>query len=278
MRWGMSMVVPLLVLATIGTWLSPHTSTSSDYVFGIASGGNLPAGPSAHHWLGVDRLFRDQFARLAEGASLSLSIGVGASLLSVSLGALVGILLGYFDSTRLRRLLGFAPARFGLLLVDVGLSMPFLLLVMAISTLVNQTSPPLIVGILGITSWLGTARLVRAETMRIAALDFVAAARSLGQPTAKILWLHVLPNLMDLLIMTAAFSVAQMILAESTLAYLGASVAPPTPTWGHMLYEGQEVMSTAPWLVWGPGILIVMSVLGFNLLGEGVREGLDARS
>jgi peptide/nickel transport system permease protein len=162
-------------------------------------------------------------------------------------------------------------------LVDIGLSFPFLLLVMAVGSAVDRTSVGSILIVLGLTGWLGTARLVRAKTMQIRSRDFVLAARSLGATTAGILFRHILPNIAGPLIVVSTVSVAQMILAESVLSYLGVGISPPTPTWGHMLFEGQDYYAAAPWLVVAPGAAILIAVFGFNLLGEGLRDALDPR-
>jgi peptide/nickel transport system permease protein len=130
---------------------------------------------------------------------------------------------------------------------------------------------------LGLTGWLGTARLVRAKTMQLRNLDFVTAARALGQSTPAIMVRHILPNVAGPLLVVATVSVAQMILAESVLSYLGAGLAPPTPTWGHMLFEGQDYLEHAPWITAAPATAIMTAVLGFNLLGEGLRDALDPR-
>ena len=163
-------------------------------------------------------------------------------------------------------------------LVDVGLSFPFLLLVMALGAALDKTSVTTIFLTLGLTGWLGTARIVRAKTLQVRNLEFVLAARALGRPTLAILLRHILPNVAGPLVVLATASVAQMILAESALSYLGAGIAPPTPTWGHMLYEGQDNYTAAPWLLAAPAISILVTVLGFNLVGEGLRDALDPRA
>jgi peptide/nickel transport system permease protein len=162
-------------------------------------------------------------------------------------------------------------------LVDVGLSFPFLLLVMAVGAALDTTSATTILGTLGLTSWLGTARIVRAKTLQVRTADFVVAARALGQSTPKILAHHVLPNVAGPLVVLATISVAQMIVAESVLSYLGAGIGPPTATWGRMLQEGQEYYLAAPWTLVAPAIAILMAVFGFNMLGEGLRDALDPR-
>ena len=162
-------------------------------------------------------------------------------------------------------------------LVDVGLSFPFLLLVMALGAAFDRTTVSTILWTLGLTSWLGTARVVRAKTLSVRNLDFVSAARALGQPVRRILFSHVLPNVAGPVIVLSTAQVASMIVAESVLSYLGVGIAPPTPTWGHMLYEGQDVYESAPWLLAAPALAILVSVLGFNLVGEGLRDALDPK-
>jgi ABC-type dipeptide/oligopeptide/nickel transport system permease subunit len=162
-------------------------------------------------------------------------------------------------------------------LVDIGLSFPFLLLVMALAAAFDRTTVATILWTLGLTSWLGTARVVRAKTLSVRNLDFVSAARALGQPVHRILISHVLPNVAGPVIVLSTAQVASMIVAESVLSYLGVGIAPPTPTWGHMLYEGQDVYQSAPWLLVAPAFAILLSVLGFNLVGEGLRDALDPK-
>ncbi|MFO0669355.1 MAG: ABC transporter permease [Polyangiaceae bacterium] len=161
--------------------------------------------------------------------------------------------------------------------VDIGLSFPFLLLVMAIGASVDRTTVTTLLLLLGLTGWLGMARVVRAKTMQVRRFEFIDAARALGQTTPAILVRHVLPNVLGPIVVIATAQVAQMILAESVLSYLGAGVAPPTPTWGGMLSESQDTFSVTPWLVLSPAVAILLTVLGFNLLGEGLRDVLDPR-
>jgi ABC-type dipeptide/oligopeptide/nickel transport system permease subunit len=160
-------------------------------------------------------------------------------------------------------------------LVDVLLAFPFLLLVMAIGAAVEHTSAVTILLTLGVTGWLGTARVVRSKTLQVRSQEYVVAARALGQSTPTLLWKHVLPNVAGTLIVTSTVQVAQMIVADSVLSYLGVGIAPPTPTWGHMLFEGQDFYQAAPWLVAAPGAAILLAVWGFNMLGEGLRDALD---
>jgi ABC-type dipeptide/oligopeptide/nickel transport system permease subunit len=265
---GFGLVSALVLFAVLGPWFSSHDPYMSDFERGL-SPSLLPVGPNRELWLGADRLFRDELSRLAVAARISLVIGIAATLIATSIGALVGVIAGWFEG----RFLDAALMR----LVDVGLAFPFLLLVMALGAALDRTTPVTILLTLGLTGWLGTARIVRAKTMQIRHLDFVTASRALGQSTPRILLRHVLPNISGPLVVVATVSVAQMILAESVLSFLGGGISPPTPTWGHMLFEGQDYFTTSPWIALAPGLAIMASVLGFNLLGEGLRDALDPR-
>jgi peptide/nickel transport system permease protein len=265
---GVAIVGALVLFAVVGPMVSSHDPYASDFVRGI-SAEKLPVGPNGTFWLGTDRLFRDELVRLAVGARLSLFIGITATLIATAIGGVVGILAGWFEG----RMLDAALMR----IVDIGLAFPFLLLVMALAAALDRTTPTTILLTLGLTGWLGTARIIRAKTMQLRALDFVTASRALGQSTPGIMLRHVLPNVAGPLVVVATVSVAQMILAESVLSFLGGGIAPPTPTWGHMLFEGQDYFTTAPWISLAPGLAIMASVLGFNMLGEGLRDALDPR-
>jgi ABC-type dipeptide/oligopeptide/nickel transport system permease subunit len=311
---GTAIVALLVVFALVGPLLANHGPLESDFARGVAHD-ETPVGPGAAFPLGADRIFRDVFARLAVAGRLSLLIAVSATLIASAIGALVGIAAGYYEGTRLRvpwpAIVGVAGAlgavaagrttlavaalaagivaafvrRFagprldvdGLLMrtVDVMLAFPFLLLVMAIGAALDHTSALTLFVILGATGWMGIARVLRARTMQVRSLDYVVASRALGQPAGSVMFKHVLPNVAGPLIVSATVMVAQMIVADSALAYLGLGIAPPTPTWGRMLFEGQDYYLAAPWLVAAPATVILLAVWGFNMLGEGLRDALD---
>ncbi len=321
-RLGAALVGLLVLFVLIGPLVAPHDAYTSDFVNG-ASPSHTPIGPCRSFWLGADRVYRDEFVRLALGGRLSLLIGVVATGIATGVGALVGIVSGWFEGTEgirvpwavvgaavgaavfaasghstaavVSTVVGaagalaaiFAPVeafRGGprmnidvvlMRTVDVGLAFPFLLLVMAVGAALDRTTPVTVIAVLGLTGWLGTARVVRTKTMQVRALEFVTAARALGRSTPGILLRHVLPNVSGLLLVVATVSVAQMILAESVLGYLGVGIAPPEPTWGRMILEGQDYLLGAPWLVLAPAGTIVLAVVGFHLLGEGLRDALD---
>ncbi|MGA7118569.1 MAG: ABC transporter permease [Polyangiaceae bacterium] len=311
---GATIVFALVAFASIGPAIVSHDPLESDFVRGISPDG-APVGPNAVFLLGTDRLFRDVLARLAYAGRLSLLICVGATAIASCIGAVVGIVAGWHEGGRSRvpwpilaglcaagaalaagrpRLaaLGLAAGtaavairRFAgprldidgwlMRLVDVLLAFPFLLLVMAIGAALDHSSAITIFVTLGVTSWLGIARVLRAKTMQVRSHEYVLAARALGQSTTAILFSHVLPNVAGPLIVSATILAGQMIVADSVLSYLGVGIAPPTPTWGRMLFEGQDSYVGAPWLVASPGVAIVLAVWGFNMLGEGLRDALD---
>lgn len=266
---GTGLVVLLVLFALLGPVFAGHDPNTSDFDAGREASGAL-VGPSANHLLGVDPLLRDSFSRLAHGARVSLLVAFFATTISIVVGAAVGLFSGYAEGTRAQGL-----DTFLMRLVDVGLSFPYLLLVMAIGAAVGDTTIVTILMVLGLTSWFGTARIIRSKTIQVRHLDFIVASRALGQSTPAILLRHILPNVAGPLIVIASASVAQMIIAESVLSYLQVGLPPPIATWGRMLLEGQRFYTVAPRLVLAPGIMIFLAVLGFNLLGEGLRDALD---
>jgi ABC-type dipeptide/oligopeptide/nickel transport system permease subunit len=266
---GMVVIAALLLLSILGPLVAGHGPLESDFVRGVGPD-SFPAGPGRGFPLGADRLFRDVFARLAAGGRLSLFVAVTATAISAALGTLVGVVSGWCATGR-------AAIVDEVLMraVDVLLALPFLLVVMAVGAALEHTSVLTVLVTLGTTGWLGMARVVRAKTLQVRALDYVEASRALGQPVALLILKHVLPNISGALIVTATTQVAQMIVADSVLGYLGVGIAPPAPTWGRMLAEGQDYYLAAPWLVAAPGCAIVLAVWGFNMLGEGLRDALD---
>jgi ABC-type dipeptide/oligopeptide/nickel transport system permease subunit/ABC-type transport system substrate-binding protein len=271
-RVGIGIVAALALFAAVGPALSGWDPDLSDFTVARDRFG-APPGPSATHWLGTDPLFRDLVSRLAQGARVSLSIAVLATVVTSAVGTLVGVAAGMTAGTRLRAIDGLLM-RF----VDVLLALPFLLFITAIGVAVGRADVGTILLILGLTGWSGTARLVRGQTLQIRALDFVTAARALGASTPRIVLRHVLPNLSGTLVAIAGTQVAQMILAEAVLSYLTVGIQPPRATWGRMLHEGEGYLGTRLALVAIPGFAILLAVLGWNRIGEGLRNALDPRA
>jgi len=265
---GLGLAGLLAAFAAVGPLLLPHDPNLSDFSLSRDALG-APPGPSAAHWLGTDALFRDLSARLAHGGRISLAVALAATGLSTALGAAVGVTAGLAAGTRLDAL-DSALMR----LVDVLLALPYLLFVTAIGVAVGHADVGTILLVLGLTGWTGAARLVRARTLEIARRDYVAAARALGAGPMRLAWRHALPNLAGTLAALASLSVGQMILAEASLGYLGVGVQPPTATWGRMLFEAEPYLATRPALIAAPAFAILLGVLAWNRVGEGIRGAL----
>ncbi|MGQ3301814.1 ABC transporter permease [Reyranella sp.] len=239
-------------------------------------------GPSSQHWLGTDDLGRDLFQRLLDGGRVSLLVGISGAVLSAILGAFIGVLAGY---------LGGRLDAFLMRLTDGVISLPLLplLIVLAavdprklgVPTEIAQSemfSLYRIVMIVALTGWTTVARLVRAETLSLKARDFTRAAVALGARPQRIMFRHILPNTAGTLVVATTMSVGTLILFESTLSFLGLGIQPPAASWGNMLTGAQELLQEAPVLALWPGLLIFLTVIAFNFLGDGLQDALDPRS
>lgn len=221
--------------------------------------------PSWDHWMGTDDLGRDLFARMLFGGRISLLIGLLAAVVGTGLGSLVGAVAGYSggrtDNVLMR-------------LTDVAYSIPSLplLIVLASYTRAEAGSMALVVGLL---SWMATARVVRGEVLSLKQTAYVEAARSLGAGHGRILSRHILPNTLGPIVVSATLTVGNAIIVESSLSFLGLGVQPPTPTWGNMLMDAQATMATEPWLAIFPGAAILLVVLAVNFIGDGLQDALD---
>jgi peptide/nickel transport system permease protein len=222
-------------------------------------------GPSAAHWFGLDELGRDIFARVLSGARISLLVGVVVVSVSATVGIALGAIAGYFGG-----LIDETISR----VIDILLAFPGLLLAIA---LVAVLGPSLTNVVLALTSigWVGYARLVRGQVLRAREFEFVQAARALGAPTRRILTRHVIPTAIPAVTVQATLGMGGAILAEAALSFLGLGVQPPTPSWGTMLNGGRVHLLDAPHLTIFPGLAIAILVLGFNFLGDGLRDALD---
>ncbi len=239
-------------------------------------------GPSPAHWLGTDDLGRDLFQRLLDGGRISLTVGLAGALLSAVLGAIIGVVAGYLGG-RLDSLL--------MRVTDGVIALPLLplLIVLAaidpakigISADVAQSetfSLYRIIVIVALTGWTTVARLVRAETLSLKARDFTRAARALGARPLRVMFRHILPNAAGSLVVSTTLSIGTLILFESTLSFLGLGIHPPAASWGNMLTGAQELLQEAPMLAVWPGLLIFLTVIAFNFLGDGLQDALDPRS
>lgn len=226
------------------------------------------AGGTWGHALGTDNLGRDLLSRTVAGTKVSVVIALVAVLISATLGIGLGVVAGYF---------GGAVDSLIMRLVDIQLAFPLLLLIIAVIAVVGSSLPVLIL-LLGISGWAQYARLVRAETLRVRAQEFVEASRALGTGSLRLVVRHVLPNVSTTIIVVGTFEIARVFLLESAVSFLGLGVQPPTPSWGTMIADGRDYVYEGWWIATVPGVAIVLAVLAFNFLGDGLRDVLDPKT
>lgn len=257
---GLLIVGGMSLAALLAPWLAPY-DPSTLHLDAILQP------PSAAFPLGTDALGRDVLSRLLFGARVSLWVGFVSVTIAVVIGLILGLAAGYFggwtDELVMRG-------------VDVMLCFPSFFLILAVIVFLEPNLSNIMI-VIGLTSWMGVARLVRAETLSLRQRDFIAAARLAGTGSCKIMFMHILPNALAPVLVSATLGVAGAILVESSLSFLGLGVQPPDPSWGNMLLEGKDVLEIAPWMSVGPGLAILLTVLGYNLLGESLRDVLDPR-
>ena len=218
--------------------------------------------------LGTDEQGRSVLHRIVRGATISLEIGVGSTILAVVFGTLVGALSGYFRGwidTVLQRI------------TDTFMAFPTLLLAIGITAIFDKPSAGILFVVLGIVSWPPVARVVRGQFLSLREQDYVLAARSLGAPHGRIILRHILPNCIGPIVVLGTLEVASNIMAEAGMSFLGIGVQPPDPSWGRMLFDAQKYMSEAPWLLVFPSAAIVLTVLGLNFFGDGLRDAFDPK-
>jgi peptide/nickel transport system permease protein len=228
---------------------------------------NILSPPSAKHLLGTDDLGRDVFSRMVYGAGISLKVGFVAVGIAVFIGIILGAISGYYGGP-----IDVIVMR----LVDIMLCFPSFFLILSVIAFL-EPSIFNIMAVIGLTSWMGITRLVRAEFLSLKERDFVLAERAIGAGAPRIIFMHILPNALAPVLVSATLGIASAVLTESALSFLGIGVQPPTPSWGNMLTQGKEVLGVAWWMSVFPGIAILMTVLGYNLLGEGIRDAIDPR-
>lgn len=224
--------------------------------------------PSMQHWMGTDGLGRDVLSRMLYGGRISLLVGLVAVGISTAIGILLGALAGFYrgwvDTVIMR-------------MVDVMLSIPSFFLILAVIAFLTPSIINIMI-VIGLTSWMGVTRLVRAEFLSLNEREFVMASRTLGAKNARLIFTHLLPNSLTPIIVSAVLGVAGAVLMESGLSFLGLGVQAPQASWGNILTDGKEYIQFAWWLSLFPGLAILITVLGYNLLGEGLRDALDPRS
>ena len=264
-RHGLLIIGGLVVgLMSIGAVLAPWIAPYDPNLINVDE---LLLPPSAAHLMGTDALGRDVFSRILYGGRVSLWVGFVAVGIATSIGLILGLVAGYFgrvvDEIIMRG-------------VDVMLCFPSFFLILAVIAFLEPSLTNIMI-VIGLTGWMGVARLVRAETLTIRERDYVLAARAAGARPGRIIFRHILPNAVTPVLVSATLGVAGAILTESSLSFLGLGVQPPDPSWGNMLLEGKEVLGIAWWLSVFPGLAILVTVLGYNLLGESLRDLLDPR-
>jgi peptide/nickel transport system permease protein len=263
---GTLVIAASVVLAALAPALAPADPIRNDLLARLAPPMWMDGG-SARHPLGTDTLGRDVVSRLLYGARVSLLVGFAAVLMAGVVGVALGLVAGYYGG-RLDDLL----MRLG----DVQLAFPVLVLAIAVLSVLGASLGNVIV-VLGLTGWVTYARIARAETLSLRHREFVEGARALGARDAAILWRHILPNVLPPITVVATFSVARTIIAEASLSFLGLGIPPPAPSWGAMLDEGRNYLTTGWWLALFPGVAILALVLGINLVGDWLRDVLDPR-
>ena len=224
--------------------------------------------PSAEHPFGTDTVGRDVMARTIQGGRISLMIGMSAAVLEIIIGVLIGALAGFYGGLVDSVLMRFTEAM---------LIIPSLFLLIVVARIVGGSAFWIVI-IFALTSWMYVARIVRAEFLSLKENEYILAARSIGTPTGQIIFRHILPNSMAPIVVAATLAVAVAILSEAYISFLGMGGQPPTATWGNMLDGSYNHIETAPWLWIFPGLLILLTVLSINFVGDGLRDALDPRS
>jgi peptide/nickel transport system permease protein len=257
---GAAIILVAAVAAVFGPWLTPFDPAAQELPLRLA-------GPSMRHPFGLDELGRDIFARVLAGARISFAVGIVVVSVSASVGTALGAIAGYFGG-----IVDDVISR----VIDILLAFPGLLLAIAMVAVLGPSLGNVLIA-LTIIGWVGYARLVRGQVLRARELEYVQAARALGAGTARILWHHVIPTAMPAVVVQGTLGMAGAIIGEAALSFLGLGVQPPTPSWGTMLNGGRSHLLDAPHLTIFPGLAIALLVLGFNFVGDGLRDLTDPK-
>lgn len=260
---GLAIIVLVVAGAVFAPWIAPFDP--NDQMFDGLTLEGAPMPPDAKFWMGTDLLGRDLFSRLLYGAQTSLIIGVVANGLALLIGTLVGITAGFFQGW-----IGGILMRF----TDLMMAFPALLLAICLAA-IFQPSLWIVALVIALVNWVQTARVIYTETSSLATRDFIAAERTLGASTSRILFRHILPHLLPTIIVWGTLGISTTVLLEATLSFLGIGVQPPTASWGNIIFENQTYFQSAPWLVFIPGAAIILLALAFNLVGDALRDVLD---
>lgn len=258
---GFIIIILIFVLAMLAPFIAPYDPNDINVKA-------ILLGPSVQHWMGTDGLGRDVLSRMLHGGRVSLLVGLVAVGISTAIGILLGAIAGFYR--------GWIDV-FIMRLVDVMLSIPSFFLILAVIAFLTPSIINIMI-VIGLTSWMGVTRLVRAEFLSLCEREYVLASRTLGARDYRLIFTHLLPNSLTPIIVSAVLGVAGAVLMESGLSFLGLGVQAPQASWGNILTDGKEYIQFAWWLSLFPGLAILITVLGYNLLGEGLRDALDPRS
>ena len=267
LKWGLvaaGIMLLIVASAVAAPWLAPFDPLAVNIRHRLAPPAWLEGG-TPEHLLGTDQIGRDLLSRMIYGGRVSLVVGVSSVLVSASLGVLLGLSAGYF---------GGRADWIVMTLVNITLTFPFVLLALAVIAVLGPSLPNMII-VLGVAGWPIYTRVIRAETMTLREREFVVAGRALGMSHARVMFGQILPNLVSAIIVIATLQVAQVIILESFLSFLGLGIQPPTPAWGNMLGEGRVYMLNSWWIAAFPGLAIFVTTLVINLMGNGLRDWLD---
>jgi peptide/nickel transport system permease protein len=257
---GALVVCSLVITAVLAPFIAPYEPTEIDVY-------NVLSPPTRDHLMGTDELGRDLLSRIIWGSRVSLKVGFVAVGIALLIGIAVGAAAGFYGGSVDAVLMRF---------VDIMLAFPTFFLILAVIAIL-EPSIFTIMAVIGVTSWMDVARLVRAEFLTLKERDFVDAARAMGVRNIRLIFRHILPNALSPVFVAATFGIAGAILIESGLSFLGLGVQPPDPSWGNILTSGKDNIEVAWWLSLYPGLAILITVLSYNLVGEGLRDALDPR-
>jgi len=259
--FGMCALVVITIACVAGPWISSYGYEEQNLDLGATA-------PSAQHWLGTDTLGRDLLVRLLYGGRVSLGVGLAATFVALTIGvvygAVAGFLGGKLDSVMMRA-------------VDIMYSLPFMVFVILLMVFLGKNIVLLFVAI-GAVEWLTMARIVRSQVMAVKKMEFIEAARSLGFGRRRIIFRHILPNILGPIIVYTTLTIPGVMLLESFLSFLGLGVQPPMSSWGVLINDGQQKMEEFPWLLIFPGAVFSLTLFSLNFLGDGLRDALDVRS
>lgn len=259
-RFALMMLAALVLFAVVGPRVAPDRFLQSDLLNGILSG------PSRAHWLGTDQLSRDVFARLAFGARISLAIAIIAVTVAAAIGSALGLVAGA-SNTLIARLAQRA--------INLGLALPRVIVLLVVLATIGEISVITLGMVLGATGWPAVARLVRGETLRLRETQFVTAAKALGAPPAHVVWRDIFPGTLPAVLIATTLGMADAILLEAGLSFIGVGVRAPEASWGGMIFEARDQLARAPWLLLAPCVALVVATSAATLLGEALRRSLQ---